>query len=296
MLNYAERVREEIAASRPLKGARYRAFCHGLLLMGRRFDEDGIWTATEHVTVSKLYDHAVADIVGLRPDRAEQRAPRGATLHTLTVPEAAVSRLLEAVGQPEPEALAREEYAQAFLSGAFLSCGTISEPSKGYHLEFLPPNEGACDRLFELLSLMKYPPKSSVRRGDTVLYYKESEQIEDILTMMGAVKCSIELMELKIYKDLRNRANRATNCETANIDKLVRAAGQQLADIALLRERGLLGGLPEDLAALSALREEHPDASLSELSSLSGLSRSGVNRRLIRLGELARRAREESPG
>ena len=173
----------------------------------------------------------------------------------------------------------------AFLAGAFLVCGTASEPAKSYHMELLPPGGGLADLLFEELSL-------AVRRGETVLYFKESEQIEDLLTMMGAPHCSLELMETKVYKDLRNRANRATNCETANIDKLVRAASQQLADIALLRNTGALLSLPAPAQSVAVLREQYPDASLSELSGYAGLSRSGVNHRLQQIAQAARRLRE----
>ena len=110
--------------------------------------------------------------------------------------------------------------------------------------------------------------------------------------MMGAPHCSLELMETKVYKDLRNRANRATNCETANIDKLVRAASQQLADIALLRNTGALLSLPAPAQSVAVLREQYPDASLSELSGYAGLSRSGVNHRLQQIAQAARRLRE----
>lgn len=296
-ISYAAGVREEIYMLRPSRGAHYLAFRYGLLMMGKRFDERVISISTEHITVSKLYGFAIKDTVGTRAAFTEQKTPRGNTLYSvaLTDPEL-ISSLMKAFshenGIPNRSLMEGDELPR-FLAGAFLACGTISDPSKGYHMEFLPPDDEASDLLFEILSTVGYPPKSTVRRGQTVLYYKESEPIEDILAMIGAVKSSLSLMELKIYKDLRNRANRATNCETANIDKLVRTASKQLADIEYLEEKGLIDTLSPELKELAKLRVKNPDASLSELAALSGVSRSGVNHRLKRIEQYAEAAREK---
>lgn len=295
--SYASRVREEIYLSRPAKSKYYKAFCYGLFLMGKRFDRQAVSISTEHLTVSKLYGFAVRDLCGVKAAFLEQSTPRGKTLYTVALDrERDIARLMRALSHQE-DVLCREwmqgEALPMFLAGVFLACGTVSEPSKGYHMEFLPPNDEMCDLLFEVLSTTGYPPKSSVRRGQTVLYYKESEPIEDLLTMIGAVKCSLSLMELKIYKDLRNRANRATNCETANIDKMLRTSKKQLSDIAFLRENGLLETLPPELLEMAGLREQHPDASLSELAECLGVTRSGVNHRLARISKIAAAAREQ---
>ena len=296
-VSYASRVRAEIFASRPFKNPHYKSFCYGLLLFGKRFDSRAAVLSTEHIEVSRLYGFAVRDTIGVRAAFTEQKTPHGKTLYTVAVTDAVeLSRLLAAFNHTEGEAnrsLLVQEALPMFLCGAFLACGTVTEPARGYHLELVPPSEWLCDLLFEVLSTLGYPPKSSTRRGATVLYYKESEPIEDLLAMMGAVKCSLELMELKIYRDLRNRANRATNCETANIDKLVRTAQKQIADIKYLRECGALQTLPQELQSLAEIREKSPDASLAELAALCGVSRSGVNHRLARLSEAARRARNE---
>ena len=180
-----------------------------------------------------------------------------------------------------------------FFCGAFMACGTISEPSKSYNLELLPPNDALADLLFEQLSLIGYPPKSTQRRGQTVLYFKESEQIEDLLTMMGATRSSLAIMETKIFKDLRNRANRAANCDAANAGKLFKAAAQQLADIHYLKDYNLLETLPAQTLAVAKLREQNPEASLSELSKLSGLSRSGINHRFNQIAQAAQQLRNE---
>ncbi len=296
-MSYAARVKEEIYLSRPSKSPYYRAFCYGLLLMGKRFDSRGISISTEHLTVSKLYGFAIKDTVGVRAAFSEQKAPRGAQLYTveLSRPDDA-ARLLRSFEHSEERfnrVLMSAENFPMFFSGAFMACGTISEPVKSYHLELLPPYDALADILFELLSTVGYPPKSTVRRGQTVLYFKESEQIEDLLTMVGATRCSLELMETKIYKDLRNRANRAANCDAANAGKLFKAAEKQLADIQILRAHNQLEALAPQTVAVARLREENPEASLSELSKLSGLSRSGINHRLNQIAQAAQQQRDK---
>ncbi|HWP50169.1 MAG TPA: DNA-binding protein WhiA [Clostridia bacterium] len=265
--------------------------------MGKRFDNRNISIATEHLTVSKLYGFAVKDAIGVRAAFSEQKAPRGALLYTVELNrQEEADRLLRSFEHTEERfnrTLMSEENFPMFFSGAFMACGTVSEPVKSYHLELLPPDDALADMLFEQLSTVGYPPKSTVRRGQTVLYFKESEQIEDLLTLIGATRCSLELMETKIYKDLRNRANRAANCDAANAGKLFKAAAQQLSDIELLRAHNLLETLPPQTVAVARLREENNEASLSELSKLSGLSRSGINHRFNQLAQAAQQLRDK---
>lgn len=180
----------------------------------------------------------------------------------------------------------------SFISGAFISCGTVSEPNKGYHLEFLPPNDFLSDKLFEVLSNLGYPPKSIERRNKTVLYYKESEQIEDILTLMGASNCALEIMGTKIYKDLVNRTNRANNCEIANIDKTLRTSEKQMRDIVFLRDNDLIKTLPKEIEEVVAIRLQNPDASLSEMAETLGISKSGVNHRIQKLSKICEEYKE----
>ena len=188
-----------------------------------------------------------------------------------------------------------EEEAAAFLSGAFLACGAVSDPEKGYRVEFATQHQPLADDLAALLAEYLAPPKRTVRRNDYLLYYKESENIEDLLTYLGAPKSSLELMEVKIVKELRNRVNRATNCETANISKTVNAALSQIEDIRLIEASGGIGSLDEELRELARLRLQNPDMSLRELGQAltSPISRSGVNHRLRRISEYAAELRRK---
>lgn len=296
-MSYAEQVREEIFSQKPSKQKYYKSFCFGLLLMGRRFDNQAVAIYTEHLTVSKLYGFAINDCCRVRADYTVHKSARGTQLYSVTLTDpSAIARLMNCFdyvdGDFNPDLLAPEALP-SFLTGAFLACGSISEPDRAYRLEFVPPSESLCDLLFEQLCHAGYPPKCGTRRGQTLLYFNDSSQIEDLLALMGAVRCSLELMETKIYKDLRNRANRATNCETANIDKMVRAAVAQVADIELLEQHNILSTLPVGLIAAADARRENPDASLAEIAEILGISRSGANHRLTKLSQIARDLRGE---
>jgi hypothetical protein len=128
-----------------------------------------------------------------------------------------------------------------------------------------------------------------VRKGNLVIYFKDSGQIEDILTFMGAVRCSLELMNIKVYKDLRNKVNRVTNCETANIGKTVDASTQQIEAIKKVVAVKGYDLIPEELREIAKIRLENPDSSLRELAEMAKISRSGVNHRLRRIMEIAQK-------
>jgi len=180
------------------------------------------------------------------------------------------------------------------LRGAFLAAGSITDPQKDYHLEFVSGHQKLCRDLIALLKELSLEPKYIARKGSGIVYFKESEQIEDLLTMMSATNCTLTLMGVKIIKSIRNNANRVTNCETANITKTVDAAGSQLEMIELIYRQQGLDSLPAELREIALARMDNPDMSLRELgASLSPpLSRSGVNHRLARLKEIADRLRE----
>ncbi len=135
--------------------------------------------------------------------------------------------------------------------------------------------------------------RSAVRRGQTIVYIKGSEGIEDTLTFIGAQQCTLELMNVKIYKDVRNKANRIANCDSANIDKVVSAAMKQIEDISLIANNRGLDDLPDELKEIARLRIENPTMSLQEIGeSLSEpLSRSGVNHRFKRIAAIAQEIR-----
>ena len=179
--------------------------------------------------------------------------------------------------------------AGAFLRGAFLSCGTVTSPESGYHLEFVVPYKKLCTDLIKFLDELNLNPKYIVRKGNHIVYFKDSESIEDILAIIGAQDASLYVMGIKIEKDVKNKVNRKLNFEISNISKTVDAAQIQISAIELIESRQGLSSLPDNLQKIARLRLEYPESSLSELEKLldEPISRSGINHRLNKIVKIA---------
>ena len=178
----------------------------------------------------------------------------------------------------------------AFLRGAFMAGGSVTDPEKRYHLELATSHLRVSREVKHLMEEVGFAPKCVTRAGSHVLYFKQSDQIEDFLTTLGAPVCAMGIMEAKVEKDLRNGVNRRVNCETANLGKAVDAAQEQLAAIRRLKERGLYEELPQKLKETAQLRQDHPEATLLELSQMQDppVSKSAINHRMRKLIELSR--------
>ena len=178
----------------------------------------------------------------------------------------------------------------AFLRGAFMAGGSVTDPEKRYHLELATSHLRVSREVKHLMEEVGFAPKCVTRAGSHVLYFKQSDQIEDFLTTLGAPVCAMGIMEAKVEKDLRNGVNRRVNCETANLGKAVDAAQEQLAAIRRLKERGLYEELPQKLKETAQLRQDHPEATLLELSQMQDppVSKSAINHRMRNLMELSR--------
>ena len=178
----------------------------------------------------------------------------------------------------------------AFLRGAFMAGGSVTDTEKRYHLELATSHLRVSREVKHLMEEVGFAPKCVTRAGSHVLYFKQSDQIEDFLTTLGAPVCAMGIMEAKVEKDLRNGVNRRVNCETANLGKAVDAAQEQLAAIRRLKERGLYEELPQKLKETAQLRQDHPEATLLELSQMQDppVSKSAINHRMRKLMELSR--------
>lgn len=194
------------------------------------------------------------------------------------------------------EILPKEKYFPQLIGGIFLSCGCVNNPEKKYHMEFNMPDLNFCND-FGFLLIEKYSitPKYVERKNSHVVYIKESENIIDMLTLMGASMCSMEIMNVKMMKDMRNKINRAVNCDNANIEKSLKAAQRQWEDIELIDSVMGIDSLEDNLKQTALLRYENPDLTLKELGELLDppISRSGINHRLMKIGEIAQKIREE---
>ena len=182
---------------------------------------------------------------------------------------------------------------RAFLRGAFLSVGSISDPNKGYHLEFVCTIPEQAEQIKELMGEFDIIGKIVRRKKYFVVYVKEGSAIVDLLNVFEAHKALMEFENLRILKEMRNSINRKVNCEAANINKTVNAAAKQIEDIIFLREYYGLENLPEPLRQTAGVRLEYPDSSLKELGELMDppVGKSGVNHRLRKLCELAEKIR-----
>ena len=213
-------------------------------------------------------------------------------------------RLLdEATGEIDTERLVHPALVEtdccrrAFLRGAFLCCGSVSNPRKFYHLEFTCPSPSWAGQVQQLIRELGLEPKIVERKQHYVVYLKEGAQIVDMLGYMGAVKALMEMENIRILREISNQVNRNVNCETANIHKTVSAALRQLEDIRLIRDTAGFSGLPEPLRQMAELRLEEPDLPLKDLGSRLDppIGKSGVNHRLKKLSAIAQKIREEEP-
>ena len=183
---------------------------------------------------------------------------------------------------------------RAFIRGAFLAVGSVSDPEKSYHFEIVCAAPEKARQLQELLASYDVDAKVVLRKRHYVVYIKEGSQIVELLGLMGAHISLMQLENVRIVKEMRNSVNRKVNCETANLNKTVSAAVRQAEDIRYIQEKIGLDKLPMDLEETARLRLEHTEASLKELGDMLSpkVGKSGVNHRLQKLSQIADDLRE----
>lgn len=299
-MSFSQNVKKEILA-RELDGDCCAAAAYGFACFGKVFGAQGAAFYTEQPAIARYAKKAFARAGVIGKIRPKGGTEGGAYEFSVRDPEE-VRRMLALFGHTGDEPnlrindrnLSSERCVSAFAAAAFLCSGTITNPQREYNLEFISPRYHLILDLEALLMGRGFAPKHIRRKGLNVLYFKASEQIEDMLTFMGASGAALEIMNLKVYKDLRNKANRITNCETANIDKTVSASGQTLAAIRYLKQHGAFDTLPQPLQETALLREAYPDISLKELAGRSQppISKSGLSHRMKKLEQTAEQLRE----
>ena len=183
---------------------------------------------------------------------------------------------------------------RAWLRGAFLTAGSMSDPEKSYHLEWTCKIREDAEGIVHLSKMFEIDGRITKRKGRFVVYLKDSTDIVDMLNVMGAHKSLMEMENVRILKEMRNGVNRQFNCDTANIKKIVRAAGRQVEDIRYIAAQIGLEKLPPALRQMAEVRLEYPDISLQELGEYLDppVGKSGVNHRLRKLSVIAQNLRE----
>lgn len=188
-----------------------------------------------------------------------------------------------------------DETKKAYIRGTFLGGGSISNPEKTYHLEFVTHDFDYAQELSGLINSFGLTSKVIQRKNSFIIYLKEGEQIVDLLNIIGAHNSLLELENIRIMKEMRNNVNRLVNCETANLSKTVNAAVRQVESIKLIQKEIGLNRLPQNLREIAELRLNHPDESLKDLGEMLSppIGKSGVNHRLRRIEKIADELRKE---
>ncbi len=305
-MSFSSEIKSELCKLENRKSCCLRAECYGAWLFSKCFSLRETAYVTEHSGVARRMLELAASAVGAGGELSYGVSRRRKPAYRVTLQDQASRlQLLSAFGHTGRETSLRINRAvlendccqAAFLRGAFLTCGTAADPQKGYHLEFAVPYQKLANQLYTLLcEVTAFPvsPLLASRKGGYVVYWKESGQIEDMLTFFGAAGASMELMQVRMYKEAKNDINRKANFETANMDKTYSASARQIAAIAALNDVGELQKLPDGLRELARLRLENPEMTLRQLGEALGISRSGVNHRLERLLELGEKHLETS--
>ena len=263
-----------------------------LLLFGRAFSASRLSLLTENAAVADAYAAAVRYYSGSLPQI--DRTGGGNFKIEITDRSVceAVSGELSAAGAKKRIPFSLLENAccrMSFLRGVFLVCGTVTDPDKEYHLEFSCPSKGLAEDLSSLIAGFSLSPKSTNRNGTWIVYLKNSEEIEDLLSTIGATENSMLVMGAKMYKNVRNTINRKVNFENANIARSIRAAARQYEAICRIRDAKGLDFLPENLRLIAELRLENREAGTAEIAKMLPvpLTISGANHRFQRLLKIA---------
>ena len=296
-MSFATNLKDELCKDVPEQESALHALLYGFLLFSHKFSAEEISFAVVHEPTARLFAEALATHCGISAKIIFHERARG-TLYKVSIEKASErKKVLDTFYHMPKEPSLRinranienEEDVPYFLRGAYLVCGSLTDPNKEYHLEFGVSYMNLSRDLSTLIGEVLAQPKTTIRRGSYIVYYKESENIEDIITYIGAMMSSLEMMNIKIEKDIKNRVNRRMNCDNANMDKTLNASMQQVEDIKYIFERKDESFLPEELLQVAKLRLENPEMSLRELceSVEPPLSRSGVNHRLKKISEIA---------
>ncbi len=294
-MSFSFDVKEELCKVREKDNICKAAELYGMVLFGQTVEEDQLKISTENVLVINHLQSLTTELLGLFFEMNEIGVTFNATLHGSNL-----SKLYQMLRMKEDAGISLEIKGHllhskdrffAFLRGAVLSGGYLSDPLSGYHFELVTPYYSVAKSLLELMNSQGITCKMVVRRSNHVIYIKDSQQIYDLLYRLGARSSAFELMDVKIEKETNNNNNRVDNCAAYNMDKALNKAVEQIRAIETIQEKNGLSTLPEDLLYVAILRKENPTASLTELSTLSNgrISRAGLSRKLNKIVELAKK-------
>ena len=300
-MSFSHQVRECIRSTITDQDRRF-ACLYGMLLYGRSVSRTELTLKSTSEVFASVFPVLMKTVFGAAVPLSIERTERrdGSVLCTYRITgEEAVTRIRHTFHIHEDRRVDMRNLPMnsmgAFLGGVFLTCGTVIDPQKEYHLEFAAPTEALCHDLCDILLSVGVHPNVTQRKYAWSAYLKVCEEIGDLLTFMGAQRCTLDLIDIQIDKEVKNRVNRMNNCDMANIDKVINASERQCRDIEEIIRADGMKDLSPDLRELAELRMENPHLSLSELSEMLSkpIGRSGVNHRFQRLAAIAAAYRKE---
>lgn len=295
-VSFSSEVKKELCRAEIGKKCCAAAEAYGVLLYCNTFSHAGVKIVTEHAQFAERLPKLFRKAFGVEFDEAPQTRPASGKFVLRIELREKLAQIFRAFGMREGGepvlhlnrvVLEKPCCEASFVRGAFLAGGSVTDPEKRYHLELTTPHLKVCAETYSLLLDLGFYPRDMRRGATALLYFKQSDQIEDLLTVIGAPLSAMQLMEAKVEKEMNNAVNRQVNCDDANLTKTVNAAQQQLAAIRVLRERGLFDTLPAQLRETAEQRERDPSASMAELAQALFVTKSAVGHRLRKLTELA---------
>ena len=294
-MSFAADVKSELCRAPLSRRCCAQAEAYGVLLYCNTFQAGQARIVTENEAFARRLPILFKKAFKLTFDRL----PEGEGKQVFVIEDPAKLAVLHQTFGDHPRALAlhlnfaavEEDCCRAsFLRGAFLAGGSVTDPRKGYHLELATSHHSVSREVLALMRELDQEPKAAQRKGNAVIYFKQSDKIEDLLTCIGAPLAAMEVMNAKLERDIRGKVNRRVNCDAANLDKAVEAAMAQVEAIRRLEKAGTLVTLPDKLREVAALRRAHPEDTLAQLAQRCDPpnTKSALNHRLRKLVELGR--------
>lgn len=278
-MSFSEAIKKQLCAAQGCCGSCDRAELAGILDFAGKNIGSTYYVTTENQDTQQRLRQLLKNIFNIDAEYAFNE-----NKHSYSF---AVS-MDSAPAKPDISAQVPECCTGAYLRGAFLGGGSICDPRKGYHLEFDTKQKPSAEYLCRLLALDNIPVKVTTRKNHYIVYTKSSGTAADILGKMKLYTAVMELYNVSAEKEMRNDINRRVNCETANLDKTVKASVRHIEAIKKIERTKGLGILPDYLKQTALLRAEYPEDSLTELAARLGMGKSGVNHRLAKIIEIAK--------
>ena len=303
-MSFSQEVKNEILRRKIAKPCCNMAAAYAVACFGKYFDDRGVVLQTENEGVAacaqKLYRRC-----GVQSTVLSKERPTGPVYEFSVKEPAEVAKMLALFGHTgkeptlriRPENFKCQSCMQAFIATAFLCCGTMTDPEKSYNLEFLSTRHYLSQQLEAMLAEHDFHPHRALRKGANTIYIRVADHIEDLLTFMGAGGAAMRIMDQRLYNEMRNKTNRLSNCETANLGKSVQAAVQVQLAIEKLQAAGAMNTLPENLRLTAKLRMQYPDLPLAKLAQKFDppVSKAGLSHRMKKIQEAAARLDAAAP-